>query len=361
MNDAVITSIDQVSSAWLTSVLVKSGALTQGAVESIKVSVGQGNWSKSAKLLVKYAGNAQGLLPERLFLKMVETDTGDGETFSDSEVTYYLRDYAGVQNTPLLRCYHGAYSEALKRYHLLLDDVSQTHVQATEKAPTLEYGLALADGLAALHAHWWGAERLARAGASIHDASHIQQFVDIARPGLAHIVRQFSSELKPHWPDRMRKLYLHHPQAMIRRAQDSNGFTLIHGDAGSYNILAPRQGERPIYIIDRQPFNWSLTTWLGVYDLAYTIVLDWGPETRRRFEIPVLKHYYQALLQNGVVDYSWEQLYEDYCLCAAMGVYIATEYCRGGVNENLVPVWLPMLQRSLIACDDLNYRYDSVG
>ncbi len=51
-----------------------------------------------------------------------------------------------------------------------------------------------------------------------------------------------------------------------------------------------------------------------------------------------------------------EQLYDDYRLSAAMGVYMATEYCRGGVNERWVTAWLPMLQRSLTACDDLDCR-----
>lgn len=356
LNSEVITSVEQVSTTWLTSALGRSGALTQGAVESFKSGSGQGNWSKSANLFVSYTDNATGSLPKRLFLKMVDTDLGDGEWFGDAEVTYYMRDYVGVQNAPLLRCYDGAFSETLQRYHLLLDDVSHTHVEASEKAPTLEYGLALAEGLAVLHAHWWGAKRLTEAGASMHSASHIQRFVDIAWPGVAHINRQFISELKPHWPEMMQELYEHHPQAMMRRATDLNGFTLIHGDAGCYNILVPRQGDRPIYLIDRQPFNWSLTIWLGVYDLAYAIVLDWEPEIRRQFEIPILKHYHQILLQNGVADYSWERLYNDYCLCAAMGVYIATEYCRGGVIEDLVPVWLPKLQRALIACDDLGYR-----
>ena len=39
-----------------------------------------------------------------------------------------------------------------------------------------------------------------------------------------------------------------------------------------------------------------------------------------------------------------------------MGVYVAVEYCRGGVNERWIPAWLPMLQRSLTACDDLDCR-----
>jgi hypothetical protein len=46
--------------------------------------------------------------------------------------------------------------------------------------------------------------------------------------------------------------------------------------------------------------------------------------------------------------------YDDYRLCAVMGVYIATEYCRGGINESWTHVWLPMLQRVLTACDDLD-------
>jgi hypothetical protein len=68
----------------------------------------------------------------------------------------------------------------------------------------------------------------------------------------------------------------------------------------------------------------------------------------------ILEHYLACLIENGVQDYTWEQLYNDYRLCATMGGYIATEYCRGGVNERRIPVWLPMLQQSLAVIDDLN-------
>jgi hypothetical protein len=353
MIDTVITQIDQVTPLWLTTVLRRSGALTQGEVVSAEVVTGQGNWSTSGSLLVRYSPEAQGTLPRRLFLKMVDTDLED-DSFGDSEVVYYTHDYVGLPNAPLLRCFDGVYSDTLKRYHLLLEDVSQTHTIACDQEPTLEFGLALAEGLAVLHARWWGAARLTEAGAPIHSASHIQRFVDIAQPGVAHILDQFSCELKPHWSGLMDELFERHPAAIIQRAGDLNGFTLIHGDAGCYNILVPRKGNRPIYLIDRQPFNWSLTTWLGVYDLAYAIVLDWEAEARRQLELPILKHYHQHLLRLGVSDYSWERLYDDYRLCAAMGVYIATEYCRGGVNERLKWVWMPMLQRSLTACDDLD-------
>ncbi len=354
MPDQVITNLDQISTAWLTSTLTQSGALTCGAVQSFELGTGQGNWSTSANLKMTYTNDAQGSLPAHLFLKMVDTDTGNGEFFTEGEVTYYARDYVDVKDAPVLRCYDAAYSKELNRYHLLLEDVSETHIEVYDKQPSLEYGLALAEGLAILHARWWGKARLAESGSEAHDAKHIQNWVNIARPGVGHIVERFSSELKPHWADLMRELYANHPQALIQRSQDLNGFTLIHGDVGSANVLVPRDGDRPLYIIDRQPFYWSLTTWLGVYDLAYAIVLDWEVELRRQCEIPLLKRYHETLIQRGVTDYSWERLYDDYRLCIVMGVYIATEYCRGGINERWTHVWLRMLQRALTACDDLD-------
>jgi hypothetical protein len=359
ISDKVITALEQVTPTWLTAVLTHSGALTRGAVAGFVAGAGRGNWSTSGTLRLQYTADAEGERPARLFLKMVNTDLGDGEFFGPSEVDYYIRDYVDVVDAPLLRCYDARYSEDLGRYHILLDDVSGTHITASEKEPSLAYGLALAEGFAALHARWWGEQRLVEAGAPMHSASYIRNFVAIAEPGVDHILRRFSSELKLHWSDAMRELFAKHPRAMIERTIDPNGFTLIHGDAGDQNILVPRQGVRPMYVIDRQPFDWALTTWLGVYDLAYALVLDWPVELRRRWEKPILKRYYERLVEHGVSEYTWRQLLDDYRLCVPMGVYIAVEYCRGGVNERWVDVWLPMLQRALTACDDLLRRTDS--
>ncbi len=148
--------------------LAHSGALTHGRVASFAADSGRGNWSTSGSLHLHYTADAAGERPSRLFLKMVNTDLGDGEFFGPSEVDYYLRDYVDLADAPLLRCYHGRYSPTLHRYHLLLEDVSATHTIACDKPHTLAYGLALAEAFAILHAHWWGAERLAKANAPLH-------------------------------------------------------------------------------------------------------------------------------------------------------------------------------------------------
>jgi hypothetical protein len=352
MPDKVIASPEQATAEWLTAVLSRSGALTTGGVSAVELRIGQGNWSSHARLEVRYAAGSRGTLPQRLFLKMVNADLGD-ESFGPSEVNYYTRDYVGVEGAPIVSCYDAAFSAAQRRYHVLLEDLSDTHVPAAERTPTLAYGLALAEGLAAMHARWWGALRLAEADASIHSADHIDRFVRVAEPGVGHILGRFSAALEPHWPELMAALVERLLPALLLRTRNDNGFTIIHGDAGQHNILTPRSGDRPIYLIDRQPFDWSLTTWLGVYDLAYAMVLDWDIDTRRRLEEPVLRRYHDHLAARGVTGYPWQRLLDDYRLSAAMGVLVATEYCRGGVNERWIPVWLTMLQRSLTACDDL--------
>jgi hypothetical protein len=354
MTDEVITSLEQVTAEWLTAVLHHSGALTQGTVTAVTIDTGRGNWSESGSLQLVYSPDAQGERPSRLFLKMVNADTGDGEYFGSSEVDYYLRDYVDVPDAPLLRCYHGRYSPTIHRYHLLLEDVSASHTVACDQTPTLEYGLALAEAFAILHGRWWGAAGLAEANAPIHNANHIRRFVAIAEPGAEHIIQHCADELAPHWPAAIRDIFARLPQVMINRTQDLNGFTLIHGDAGCYNIMVPREGVRPLYLLDRQPFDWSLTTWLGVCDLAYAMILHPSRESDRQWELTILRHYHETLTRRGVADYSWDQLWDDYRLCVAMGVYIAVEYCRGGINPSTQWVWLPMLQRTLTACDDLH-------
>jgi hypothetical protein len=352
----VIVSLDQVSSEWLTQVLTQSGALLDGRVESfVKEDTDPRLLSTNAKLCLKYTDGAQGALPQKLFLKTVNVDQGD-EFFGASEVNYYVRDYAGVADVPFPGVYSAVYSESLGRYHVLMDDLSATHIMACAKAPTLEYNLALAEGLAAMHAHWWGRERLARGGEPIHRPEVIKRFVDIAQPGAGHILNNCADQLQPHWPDLIWKLFDKHPAAMINRMADGNGFTLIHGDANCTNILVPKAAnvERPIYVLDRQPFDWSLTTWLGVYDLVYSFVLDSDIETRRALEKPVLQHYHEQLIKRGIQDYSWEQLWDDYRLSIPIAVYVGTEWCRGHYNADGYSRWMAILQRSLTAIDDLD-------
>jgi hypothetical protein len=355
MIDNVITELNPLTPGRLTHILSEKGALDAGTVLSSSADSKERDLSTGCRIKVSYSEDARGAMPDRLFLKMVKTDMAD-EFFGPSEVDYYTRDYIGLADAPLVRCYHARYSEKHACYHLLMDDLAETHVEASQKAPSLEYGQALAAGLAAMHAHWWGRQRLEEGGAPIPDTAKIARFVDVARPGLEPILHACSDQLASHWPQELRQLFDRFPKAMVDRTRDGNGFTLIHGDVNPGNVQVPKSGHSPLYILDRQPFDWSLTTWLGAYDLSYPIVHHWEIETRRLLEIQILKHYHEHLISHGVTEYPWEQLYDDYRLSAVISVFVAVEWCRGGVQEQYKHIWLPMLQRAMTAIDDLECR-----
>lgn len=353
--EQVITQVEQVTPQWLTAVLHQSPALTNGQVVAVELAGGRGNWSQNGRLHLTYSPDAQGECPTHLFLKLVSTDIGDGEFFLPAEVTYYTRDYLDVPDAPLVRCYHAAYDPAQHRYHLLLADLSATHQAGYDKTPTLGHGQALAEALASLHARWWGPARLNESGAAVHDAAHLQRFVAIGAPGIPHVLEHFGRKLESHWPEQIGRIFAQLPGKLAARAEDRTHFTLLHGDANPGNMLVPKEGgERPIYLIDQQPFDWSITTWAGVYDLAYIMALYWPTDLRRTLEIPVLRHYQLQLAARGVADYAWAQLHADYRLCVAQMVPVAVEYMRDGGD----PAWntfrFGLVQRTLTAFDDLH-------
>lgn len=353
MISTIVRNIEQVTPAWLTEKLRSTEALHHGAVNTVSIEQNERNLSTNFRLKLTYTDDARGQLPPNLFLKLVQTDQDD-ESFGESEVNYYTRDYIGVENTPIPRTYDASYSKELGCYHILMDDFSTTHRMADNLPPSLEYGLMLSEGLAALHAPWWDVERLGQIHETMPNAEEITEFTNMGRNGADHIIAGAADQLKPHWPELILDIYAKHPQKTIERTQNPAGFTLIHGDPNAKNILVPKNGQRPLYIIDRQPFNWSLTVWLGVYDVVYATILEWEPAFRRQHEHAVLKEYHNHLMDNGATGYSWEHLYEDYRFCIAMGVYIATEYCRSNFSERTYQTWMLMLQRTLTAFDDLS-------
>lgn len=351
---SVLNSLEDVTSSWLTQALASGGALSYGRVESFEIVGRQDReLSTGAQLRLRYTPDSLGTPPASLFLKIVNTAYDDDDPLLASEVEFYGRDYADAKDAPIARCYHSERSKDGSRYHLLLEDLGETHVMVHEKAPTLALAEVFAESSASLHAHWWGAERLAKGGFAVHDPQHIKQFAEIAQPGSEFILASCSDELAPHWPDFIRAIFEHHPLLLIERAEDHSGFTLVHGDLSPGNILVPRDGYRPMYFIDRAPFTWSLTTWLAAYDLCYAMVLYWDTGDRRALEEPVLRRYLAKLVELGVEGYTWQHLFYDYRLTVPMAVYVATEWCRGGLNLQTKRYWMLMLRRALIACDDL--------
>lgn len=347
--DQIISHPDQITSEWLTQVLRRSGAIERGSVADCTIEADASTWAHWAKINVRYAAGTIGSQPPALRLKL-----GNG-TFGDAEVRYYNTYYVDLPDAPLVPCYDAAYSAEQRRYHLLLHDLTATHRNNWKIPPTLTYSYALAEALATLHAHWWGADRLRQGGFDLDLRAAIGRYIDHIQPGRAPLIDLIHDKVDPAWIDALHDVFAHHPALMQRRATDIDGMTLTHGDVNPGNILSPRHGSDRTYLIDHQPFDWSLTTWLGVSDLTYATVHWWPTEQRREFEGPLLKHYHRCLIERGVTSYSWDQLVADYKLCAVQSLYVVVEWCVLPADRaEMRWVWWPQLHKAMTAFFDLD-------
>jgi hypothetical protein len=326
----------------LTALLTASNALTAGSVAAVTVRESDSTWAHLTRVTVSYDDDARGERPMHLLLKHCR----GAVAATPSEVEYYVRDYVGVHDAPLPHCYGAHYDGRSREYWILLEDLERSHRDGWAGSPGPGYGFRLADALAALHAPHWGE----RASDSQRD---IERFFTHVRSGLEPLLAASGRELTRRRRDVLRRLFDEHPARLLRRAHDPAGWTLIHGDVNPGNVLRRRDGRGGVLLIDRQPFEWSLTHGLGVSDLSTAIVHWWPTPLRRACERPLLRRYHRALLRRGVRGYDLPQLYADYADCLAFSVYVAVEWCSASDDvERMRWLWRAQLARALQAIED---------
>ena len=344
-----LDSIDEITPEWLTRALSDGGYLTRGTVSEIENRSHKSNWASNAVLRLSYSANALGEKPTKLFFKLC--NPGSADTFGDSEIIYYTIVAAEISDAPIPRCYHSAYRKEDGKYHLLLEDLSDTHAPDIE--PTWELAASTISSLAQLHVSWWDHPRLPLVG-EFPDRSKIEKYVAFAERGLAPMLDEVGADLPPEWLTLINKIFETHCERMIERVGSGKDLTCIHGDLNPGNILSPVGSAGKIYLIDRQPFDWSLTTWLGVSDLTYMMVHWWDTEMRREWEKPLLENYHQHLLRLGIRDYTLDQLWNDYRLCAMQSLYVPASWCVDPVERKEAKwLWWSQLQKTMVACVDL--------
>ncbi|HEX2914030.1 MAG TPA: hypothetical protein VH186_24715 [Chloroflexia bacterium] len=355
MNNNPVTSREQLTPAWFTETLTRNSSLRSGSVREVALEGTPSNHALILRIKLRYSADATGEKPEKLLIKICPNESAIiGSFFGTSEVDYYARDYVNLADAPLPRCYDVAYSPEQRRYHLLLADLTDTHHINWETVPYEGYALAVAEALAVLHSHWWGKERLELSGEPITDRPKLERYLEHVLPGFEPMLADIEGEIKPEWVEAIKLIYQRHPDRLFERINNPVGFTLVHGDNNPGNILAPNEGDKPVYLIDRQPFDWSLTNWLGANDLAYLMVPWWEPEQRRELEFKVLRQYHATLQTRGLQDYSWEALLHDYRLCVIQSLYVPANWCVDARERREMRwLWTKQLERVMSAYFEL--------
>ncbi len=310
-----LQTIESVTSEWLTRKLQANGSLEQGEVAKIEVddtTYNQGQVADITRLAIHYTQNATGQLPTNLLLKQPKLNLHpELRNRSSHEAKFYANIAPLNAQLPLPTCYSVAYDETTHTSHILMADLCATHFQRPLPIPpSLSHCKLIVESLAQVHAIWWNntklgteiGERLTWDAATAMNqrlVATLPSFFDFLGDALLLSQRQAIEKIIE--SDFLTRL--------SERLCDLRNVTIIHGDAHTGNLLLPRNAtEDSVILIDWQLWNINV----AAIDLAFLIALHWSPQRRIDLERPLLQHYHQQLLVNGVKGYDWDAFWHDY-------------------------------------------------
>ena len=195
--------------------------------------------------------------------------------------------------------------------------------------------------LATHHARFWN-------GSGLEDADFIpvingplnQIGGAVYEASLPGFMAAFGDAILPELSDYVAGYAAGRPQILEQLAAMPH--TLVHFDFRADNLFFDDDGS--IVVIDWQ----SISQGGGVADVGYFLSQNLSTEDRRAFEPELLRAYHDALVENGVTDYSFEQLLADYPVGISCG-WIIPVLAVGSLDftsERAVTLWTSVVERT---------------
>ncbi len=335
------------SAEHLTAALRKFGALGDGCVREVTVESSRDTVvSHIIRLRLSYDGEASGA-PRSVILKVAHRAWADKLWMAGRHETAFYNEVAPLMPAGLVPgCFEASWNEDSKAWHLLLEDLTDSHFIATTwpVPPAAEQCKSIVQALARVHASWWDQSRLGTSVGAWLDEDDSQK--------LAEQVVIFIDQVGDLLPEDRCDLYRRLVDAAPRLSQrylSHRNLTIVHSDAHVWNVLLPKQQSRDARVFDWD--QWHINP--GSNDLAYMMAMHWYPDRRRLLEQPMLDCYHETLTACGVRGYDRRALSDDYRLSVLWHVAKPVWQHALGVPPL---IWWNNLERIFLAVDDLGCR-----
>jgi len=338
--------------ASLEEALCRAGLLDGGSVTGVSTEASYATvLSHIFRLRPAYTDTVRDA-PRTLILKAGLADRPGGPWAGGKHEVAFYRDVAPSMPSGIVpRCFAAHWDNETGTWHLLLEDLSDSHFVATRWPVPPEFAQceAIVRTRARCQAAFWDDPRLGVGIGSWQDA-HAHE--EATRAMVAHFSR-FADEMGDRLSAERRSLYERMFDSAPRLAQrylSRRNMTIIQGDAHIWNCFLPKDGARD----GGRLFDWD--AWqvnTGSDDLACMMAQQWYPDLRRRFESRLLDCFHDELVARGVRSYDRRALQDDYRLSALW--LIATPIWQ---HANGIPpvIWWNNFERVCMAVDDLDCR-----
>jgi len=339
-----ITNLDSITPAWVTEVLRKNGILSQGRVVSVERGAGQDARSVIIPLTLDYDDAAPVHVPERVIFKMPAGEIRPG---NNPEVLFYST-LGDSKYLPVIRCLDAVEDPKTGAYHLLLEDLSETHIAypPSQLPPYRNETEQIVDALADLHIYWWDNARLGSKIGEFPTPKTIRYQIEKMEERYYLFADFLDDRLPVVWQNIYQRLFRALPDLLIRRLASRRNLTMIHGDPHVGNFLYPKNPEQDsLRILDWKSYSIDI----GVDDMAHMMAVFWFSERRAQLEQPMLRRYYHQLKEKGIQRYQWEDCARDYRLAIARFLLYPIWQWDQGVQPD---IWWNHLHRIFTAFFD---------
>jgi Ecdysteroid kinase-like family len=335
----------------LTEAFRRAGVLGNAQVADVAVESSRATiLSQITRLHLAYDSDAPDA-PRSVILKTghpdrLEDDWGGGR----QEVAFYTQVASVAPGRFAPRCLEAHGDEETKTWHLVLEDLTDTHVVAASwpLPPAMERSATIVEALARFHAMWWDDSRLGTSVGAWADPVATNRYLQ----NLAEKFAQFTDRLGDNLPRERCQLYerlLSAAPRLLERYHTRRNLTIVHGDLHVLNSFLPRDGGDDVRFLDWD--SWRIGA--ASADLAYMMAIHWYPDRRARLERRLLDRYHATLASHGVDGYDRHALEDDYRLSVLW--HITTPVHQAAYNIPPV-IWWNNLERVFLAVDDLGCR-----
>ena len=324
----IVERFDEINAQWLTSALRKGGLLGNVTVETVDIAeqgLSAGFVSELARLTPQYSEGGEGA-PATIIAKLPSPDPAT-EALATSLRLYerenrFYQEIGQETGMRVLTCYYSAMDPAQARHVLLLEDPGPVGLHRPGHGCTVDEARRALEALAGMHGKWWESERLAGYSwlVSAENQSLAMAIPRKYRAGWEGVKERFAGRL----PEGIEEVGDRYGRVVLdmRQRNETNPVTLVHGDFRPENLYFEDDGDGVTVV------TWNLAGRKhGAMDVAYFIPYALSIEDRRENEESLLRAYHDALIANGVADYSYDQLVEHYRsgLLRSLGFFVIAD------------------------------------
>ena len=287
MAAAIPTSIDEVTAEWMSA--ATGWKVTAVRNEIIGVGVGV------ASAVYRSHRTGSGC-PASVIVKMPALDPN--AAFTSTVLRMYIREVRFfktlAKDVPfrVSKSYYGEVNEETSQFAMVVEDLGNLRAVDQVKGMNIDDARRAVDGLAAMHAKWWGkADALAADGTTISLGDPI--YPAIVPMVFAEGWEKCTKEIK--MPDSIMQVGPRFGNAvaplLASLAKGPN--TLAHGDYRADNMFFDEQNQ--LVVLDFQ----LIGTGIGAYDLAYFITQSIAADDASKHERELFDRWIDGVLSGG--------------------------------------------------------------